>query len=123
MQPLLPLWNAGKLCAVHAVGLKVPDRSHFAAMESVEDADAGSSVRRGWVNRAIGLDSDAFPTEAVQFGTSIVPTALSGPAPALATTSISELYLAGANPEWDDAEWTNRRRTQLGDYRLPQRAC
>jgi len=82
-------------------------------MEIFEDTDPGSSVRSGWINRTIGLDSDAFPTEAVQFGTSIVPTALSGRAPALATPSIKELYLAGANPEWDDLEWMNRRRTQL----------
>lgn len=113
MQPLLPFWNANRLAAVNAVGLKVPDRSHFTAMEAVEDADPGSQARRGWVNRTIGLDTDAFPTEAVQFGTSIVPTALSGPAPTLATPSIKELYLAGANPEWDDQEWMNRRRTQL----------
>jgi len=113
MAPLLPFWTTNKLAAVQAVGLKVPDRSHFSAMEIVEDADPGSSVRSGWINRTIGLDSDAFPTEAVQFGTSIVPTALSGRAPALATPSIKELYLAGANPEWDDLEWMNRRRTQL----------
>lgn len=113
MRPLLPFWNSGKLAAVQAVGLAVPDRSHFSAMEVVEDAAPGSSARTGWINRAIGLDSDAFPTEAVQFGTSIVPTALTGSAPTIATQSIRELYLAGANPEWDDVEWMNRRRTQL----------
>ena len=68
-----------RFAAVQAVGLKVPDRSHFSAMEAVEDADPGSTLRRGWINRAIGLDNGAFPTEAVQFGTSIIPTALVGP--------------------------------------------
>lgn len=113
LQPLLKFWTAGRLAAVQAVGLKVPDRSHFSAMEAVEDADPGSSVRSGWINRAIGLDGDAFPTEAVQFGTSIVPTSLAGPAPVIATPSIRELYLSGANPEWDDEVWMTRRRTQL----------
>ncbi len=42
LAPLLPLWNAGKLAAVHATGLPAPNRSHFAAMEEVEDADPGS---------------------------------------------------------------------------------
>ena len=49
----------------------------------------------------------------MQFGTSIVPTALAGPEPTIATDSIAGLYLAAANPEWDSAEWRRRRRNQL----------
>jgi uncharacterized protein (DUF1501 family) len=113
LNPLRKFWRQGRLAAVQAVGLKVPDRSHFSAMEAVEDAAAGSALRQGWVNRAIGLDSGAFPTEAVQFGTSIIPTALAGPEPAIATDSVAGLYLAAANPEWDSAEWRRRRRNQL----------
>jgi uncharacterized protein (DUF1501 family) len=41
LAPLLPLWNAGKVAAVHATGLPVANRSHFAAMEQLEDADPG----------------------------------------------------------------------------------
>jgi hypothetical protein len=82
-------------------------------MEAVEDAAPGPSLRQGWVSRTIGLDSGAFPTEAVQFGTSIVPTALAGPEPTMATESIAGLYLAAANPEWDSAGWRRRRRNQL----------
>lgn len=111
--PMEKFWNQGRFAAVQAVGLKVPDRSHFSAMEAVEDADPGSDLRQGWINRAIGLDRDASPTEAVQFGTSIIPTALAGPAPAIAADSIAGLYLAGASPEWDSKEWRRRRRTQL----------
>src|SRR5688500_6823973 len=55
LAPLLPLWQAGKLAAVHATGLPAPNRSHFAAMEEVEDASAGSSTRVGWVGRKGGL--------------------------------------------------------------------
>ena len=47
LAPLVPLWNAGRLAAVHATGLPAPNRSHFAAMEEVEDADPGSSARVG----------------------------------------------------------------------------
>ena len=52
LAPLLPLWSAGKLAAVHATGLPAPNRSHFAAMEEVEDADPGSSVRVGMAEPA-----------------------------------------------------------------------
>ena len=83
MAPLQWLWDSGELAAVQAVGLAVPNRSHFSAMEEVEDADPASTVRRGWVNRMIGLDGASDPSEAVQLGSSIVPTELYGAAPAL----------------------------------------
>ena len=35
------------MAAVHATGLPAPNRSHFSAMEEVEDADPGSD-RRAW---------------------------------------------------------------------------
>ena len=41
LAPLLPLWNTGRIAAVHATGLPAPNRSHFSAMEEVEDADPG----------------------------------------------------------------------------------
>ena len=42
MSALLPLWTAGKVAAVHATGLPTANRSHFSAMEELEDADPGS---------------------------------------------------------------------------------
>ena len=57
LAPLVPMWKAGKLAAVQATGLHAPNRSHFSAMEEVEDADAGSSARIGWLNRMIGRDA------------------------------------------------------------------
>ena len=42
MAPLLPLWNAKKMAAVHAVGMEVPNRSHFKAIELIEDSRPGS---------------------------------------------------------------------------------
>ena len=38
MAPLVPLWNAGKMAAVQAVGMEVPNRSHFRAIEEIEDS-------------------------------------------------------------------------------------
>jgi len=92
--PLLPMWDAGTFGAVHAVGLPAPNRSHFDAMEVIEDADPGSSARRGWINRMTGLDAGALPESAVQLGSSLLPTAQVGPAPALALHQVSDLQIA-----------------------------
>ena len=116
LAPLQWLWDQGSLAAVHAVGLPVPNRSHFSAMEEIEDADPTSSTRRGWVNRMIGLPtgtgaSDA-PQQAVQLGSSIVPTELYGPAPVLAAGDLDQITLVGADTGTDPA-WAARRRRSL----------
>ena len=66
LAPLLPLWNAGKLAAVHATGLPAPNRSHFAAMEEVEDADPGSTPASGWLNRLVGTDAERLAAPGLQ---------------------------------------------------------
>jgi uncharacterized protein (DUF1501 family) len=93
LAPLVPMWNARTFGAVHGVGLPQPNRSHFEAMELVEEANPGSSARVGWINRTIGLDGAAIPEEQVQFGSSMLPTALAGPAPALGASSVNNLTL------------------------------
>ena len=110
LAPLEWLWKGGELAAVHAVGLPVPNRSHFSAMEEVEDADPGSVARRGWVNRMIGLDTRNEPSEAIQLGSSILPTALAGPSPALAADDLDQVSLVGAE---DPDTWSTRRLQQL----------
>jgi len=69
------------------VGLAQPNRSHFSAMEAVEDADPGSSARVGWINRMVGPTGTGLPYGAVQLGSSLAPTALVGPTPAIACGS------------------------------------
>lgn len=111
MQPLEWLFTGGELAVVHAVGLPVPNRSHFSAMEAVEDADPASTVRRGWVNRMIGLDDRVDPSEAIHLTDSIVPTMLAGPSPVLAASRVDQISLVGADD--DDRTWSDRRRLQL----------
>lgn len=108
LKPLVPMWTDGTFGAVHAVGLNVPNRSHFQAMEVIEDADPGATERRGWINRLIGLDSIRQPAEAVQLGSSMVPTSLYGPEPVLGLKSLEDLSLAG-----DDATNMARRKKAL----------
>ena len=112
LAPLEWLFTSGELAAVHAVGLQVPNRSHFSAMEEIEDADPGSAERRGWVNRMIGLDGEDDPTDAIHLTSSIVPTMLSGLEPAVAVSRIGDVALVGAD-DGDKAEWASRRRRQL----------
>ncbi len=95
LAPLAPMWANGTFGAVHAVGLPQPNRSHFAALEAIEDADPGSTERRGWLNRLIELDRDHRPQQAVQLGDSMVPTSLYGRAPVLATSQLSRLKMPG----------------------------
>ena len=92
---LAPLWRDGRVAAVHAVGLPVPNRSHFAAMEEIEDADPTSSVRQGWVNRMVGLDDTRSPLEGIHLGQSYAPTMLTGPQPTLAAGKLDRLALPG----------------------------
>jgi uncharacterized protein (DUF1501 family) len=108
LRPLEWLWTAGELAAVHAVGMEVPNRSHFRAMEEIEDADPTSGVRRGWVNRMVGLGGGTQPYDAVGLGDPVTPTALVGPALSLTAESLQDVSLAGA-----DGDFLKRRRRQL----------
>src|SRR5919112_1695495 len=110
MKPLEWLFTGGELAAVHAVGLPVPNRSHFAAMEEIEDADPASSERRGWINRMIGLNTTEDPNEALYLGSSIVPTSMSGSSPVLGTAGLDQLELVGTE---NNDIWAARRRDQL----------
>lgn len=92
LAPLLPMWNAGQVAAVHATGMAVPNRSHFAAMEIVEDAAPGSSVRSGWLNRMLGSTD---PLQGLAIGS--LPSALAGTSPVMSLSSIDDSTLAGAD--------------------------
>ena len=97
LRALEPLWDSGRLAAVHAVGLAAPNRSHFSAMEAVEDAAPGSVERTGWLNRLIGLDSDrTSPLQAMAVTDGAVPSSLSGPEPTMSALDPASVMVAGA---------------------------
>ena len=93
--PLVPFWNQGKLAAVHAVGLPQPTRSHFDAMEKLEDADPGSDSRVGWINRLVGLETTQEAVHAVQLGKIYTPMSLYGPSETTTTNTIDQITLPG----------------------------
>jgi uncharacterized protein (DUF1501 family) len=108
MKKLEWLYDGGELAAVHAVGMERPNRSHFLAMEEIEEADPGSTTRRGWVNRMIGLNDSSLTSEAIHLTSSMVPTMLVGSAPTLSADRLSRIALSGATDNW-----SSRRKRQL----------
>lgn len=80
---LKPIFDAGDLACVHAVGLAKADRSHFDAQRSVERGDAPATT--GWLGRY--LAATAQPTDSVFRAIAIAaaaPESLAGPAPVIA---------------------------------------
>lgn len=77
LAPWLPLWTAGELGIVHAVGNPRLDRSHFDAQNCLENGtDRPFGVDSGWLNRALSVDGE--PALAVG---RTVPWILRGPGP------------------------------------------
>jgi uncharacterized protein (DUF1501 family) len=96
MADVLPLWSAGKLAAVHATGLPVANRSHFAAMEEMEDADPGSRERVGWLNRLVGGTPGTSPLQGFSAG-STIPTSLVGPTSTMSAGRVGDVELPGSD--------------------------
>jgi uncharacterized protein (DUF1501 family) len=113
MAPLQKYWTSGELAAIQATGLPVANRSHFSAIEEVEDAAPGSSLRTGWVNRMIGLSSTHTSPrvlDAVQLGMNFPTSALTGDSPTLATADLSGLQVSGTAA---DDDYRTQRYTSL----------
>ncbi|MDQ1682573.1 MAG: hypothetical protein QOH99_1114 [Frankiaceae bacterium] len=106
---LKPLYDSGMLAFAHAVGQADPSRSHFSAMEEMERAAPGSSLRTGWIDRVIGVTGAPSTFTAVTMGDSAAPASFLGPNPELAMRSVNDFTLNGA---WDAGERT-RWRTAL----------
>jgi uncharacterized protein (DUF1501 family) len=95
LAPLLPYWQAGRLAAVHAVGQENPTRSHFAAMEQMERAAAGTSLRTGWLDRLLAATGADQPLSGASIGSAMPGRLLAGPAPDVALASVDAFTLAG----------------------------
>ena len=110
LAPLTDMWNAGGLAAIHATGLTVANRSHFSAMEEVEEAHPGSSARIGWLNRLVATNSDGSPLQGVGIVNGTPPTELSGPVPLMTVGSLDDATIA-ADDQWDTDPAGKRRRS------------
>jgi uncharacterized protein (DUF1501 family) len=95
LAPLLPYWQAGTFAAVHAAGQPTPNRSHFAAMEELERAAPGTSIRTGWLNRVLGGFGSRGGLGGVSLGSARPARVLAGDAPHLGVSSIDGFKLDG----------------------------
>jgi uncharacterized protein (DUF1501 family) len=97
MTALVPLWQEGIVAAVVATGLPVANRSHFAAMEEMEDADLGSRERVGWLNRLVSGTPGTSPLQGFSAGSSTIPTSLVGPAATMSAGRVDDVELPGSD--------------------------
>ena len=87
-----PVYDAGNLAIVHAVGSPDNTRSHFDAQDYMEAGTPGNKgTTDGWLNRYMSArkDAKASPFRAVSL-TANLPRTLMGSAPAIAMTSIAD---------------------------------
>lgn len=102
MASLKPMWDAGHLAAVHAVGSPDPTRSHFDAQDYMESGTPGvKSTTDGWLNRALAAESIAnqpSPFRAVALGSS-VPRTLQGRVPAVSLANLQDFSVGGRSPQ------------------------
>jgi uncharacterized protein (DUF1501 family) len=107
MSALTPAWKSGKLAVVHATGMPEADRSHFSAMQKMEEAAPGSSERTGWIDRMIGLDTSPDLMAGANLGGRRLPASLLGPTPAVSTDSIDSVRLITHGPFDSLSAWQN----------------
>jgi uncharacterized protein (DUF1501 family) len=89
LKPLHPLWNAKHLAAIHATGSPDPTRSHFDAQDFMESGTPGrKATRDGWLNRAIGSQTNPSPIRAISMGGTL-SRSLRGPNSAVAVNTIA----------------------------------
>ncbi|NHC45021.1 DUF1501 domain-containing protein [Motilibacter aurantiacus] len=105
LSDLLPYWQAGTFGAVHAVGQAAPTRSHFEAMDEMERAAPGSSLRSGWIDRTIGSSSGTTPFAATKVGNPLAGTAFMGPSPELTMQSVNAFRVNAAGTPTERAKW------------------
>lgn len=104
MAPLVPLWRSNKLAMVHAIGMDAPNRSHFAAMDEMERAAPGSSLRTGWLDRLMGqVPASTFTVSSV--GSSRLPRSMAGPNPEFGMTTLDGVTLAFGEDTSPLAAW------------------
>lgn len=102
MAPLMPFWRNGTFGVVHAVGQDNPSRSHFSAMQEMERAAPGTSVRTGWIDRTLGVTGTGAVLNGVAVGVQ-TPQAFAGPQAEVTLQSLADFSIIG--PGDDRAKW------------------
>src|SRR5579862_9513604 len=90
--PLKPIYDAGNLAIIHAVGSPDPTRSHFDAQDYMESGTPGrKATSDGWLNRALLVEPRGVktPIRAVSMGAAVAR-ALRGPNEAVAINNLND---------------------------------
>ena len=98
LAPLKPLYDAGALAVVHAVGSPDNTRSHFDAQDYMESGTPGrKATTDGWLNRALLVlpEGQKSPLRAVSLGPTLAR-AVRGRNEAVAVNNLSEFRVRDA---------------------------
>lgn len=99
LAPFKPIYDAGQLAIIHAVGSPDTTRSHFDAQDYMESGTPGlKSTTDGWLNRYVQSKADpkASPFRAVAMGANM-PRAMQGKAPTLAISNLNDFGIRAGN--------------------------
>ncbi len=100
-----PLFDAGQLAIIHAVGSPDSTRSHFDAQDYMESGTPGvKSTTDGWLNRYLQTNADpkASPFRGVSMGANL-PRTMQGKASAIAMNSINDFAIRAGGGETGQA--------------------
>lgn len=95
LKPILPIYQAGRMAVVQAVGCDNPTGSHFDTQDQIEHGTAyGQTVSGGWLGRHLRTHSlkHQTPLSAISIGTAICES-LGGAPSVSALQSIDEIKL------------------------------
>jgi uncharacterized protein (DUF1501 family) len=115
LAPLAPLWRSGQLAAVHAVGQSAPTRSHFAAMDELERAAPGTSLRTGWLDRTLGVTGAGGPFAGTQVGQTMASPGFLGPYPEMTLDSVDGFSLQAAWNAAEESRWLTAMTAMQAD--------
>jgi uncharacterized protein (DUF1501 family) len=97
LSALKPIYDAGQLAVIEAVGSPDPTRSHFDAQDYMESGTPGrKATNDGWLNRALPKESGKLsPVRAISMGAAL-PRALRGSNDAVAINNLAEFQVKDA---------------------------
>lgn len=103
---LKPYWDQGQFAVVHGVGSMDTTRSHFSAMEQIEHASPGTSVRTGWLDRVMGLRAVSSTFQDTQVGGYVTPMMSDGSFQEMAIETLASTRLDPSRNATDLKNWT-----------------
>ena len=93
LSPLKPIYDAGHMAIVQAVGSPDPTRSHFDAQDYMESGTPGrKATLDGWLNRSLSQQPNPSPVRAVSLGTAL-PRSMRGPNEAVAIANLNDFNI------------------------------